>query len=99
MFHRAMEREALWTGEMVSVSIAGRQVLLIDLEGEVVAYPDRCRHQGVPLSQGKLAAGVLTCSAHGWQYDARTGQGCNPTGVALPRLAVEIRGADIWVDL
>jgi toluene monooxygenase system ferredoxin subunit len=99
MFHRAMEREALWMGEMVSVSIAGKQVLLIDLEGEVVAYPDRCRHQGVPLSQGKLAGGVLTCSAHGWQYDARSGRGCNPTGVALLRLPVEIRGADIWVDL
>jgi nitrite reductase/ring-hydroxylating ferredoxin subunit len=42
---------------------------------------------------------VLTCSAHGWQYDARSGRGCNPTGVALLRLPVEIRGADIWVDL
>jgi toluene monooxygenase system ferredoxin subunit len=99
MFHRAMEREALWAGEMVSVAIAGRRVLLIDLEGEVVAYPDRCCHQGVPLSQGKLAGGVLTCSAHGWQYDARTGRGCNPTGIVLTRLAVEIRGADIWVEL
>ena len=99
MFERAMERERLWAGEMVAVTVGGRRVLLVDVDGEVAAYPDRCCHQGVPLSQGKLKGGVITCSAHGWEYDARTGQGRNPRGVRLACLAVEIRDGEIWVDV
>jgi toluene monooxygenase system ferredoxin subunit len=99
MFQRVMARDELWTGEMIGVLVGGRKVLLLDVGGEVVAFPDRCRHQGVPLSQGKLQAGIITCSAHGWEYDARTGRGRNPSDVALPRLAVEIRDGEIWVDV
>jgi toluene monooxygenase system ferredoxin subunit len=98
-FRKVMERQALWTGEMVSVTIDGRRVLLIDVDGEVSAFPDRCCHQGVPLSQGKLAGDRLICGAHGWEYDARTGRGRNPSGVALPRFTVEIRGGDIWIEV
>jgi toluene monooxygenase system ferredoxin subunit len=41
---------------------------------------------------------VLTCSAHEWQYDARTGRGLNPANVTLPRYPVEVRNAEIWID-
>jgi toluene monooxygenase system ferredoxin subunit len=94
-----MARHELWAGEMTAVSVEGRRVLLLDVDGEVHAYPDRCLHQAVPLSQGKLDRGVLTCAAHGWEYDARSGQGLNPTGVALACLPVEIRDGHIWVEV
>jgi toluene monooxygenase system ferredoxin subunit len=89
----------VWTGEMVGVEVEGRPILLVDVEGTVCAYEDRCRHKGVRLSEGKLDGFVITCAAHGWQYDARTGQGVNPEGVALPRYEVRIAGDDILIDL
>ncbi len=89
----------VWRGEKVGVEIDGRPVLLVNVEGPVCAYEDRCRHKGVRLSEGRLDGFVLTCRAHGWEYDARTGRGINPEAVALPRYAVEIEGDDILIDV
>jgi toluene monooxygenase system ferredoxin subunit len=94
-----MGADDLWIGEMRSVAMPGGRLLLINLEGEVRAFEDRCAHQGVPLSEGRLADGVLTCSAHEWQYDAATGRGLNPCGVALQTFPVEVRDGAIWVDV
>ena len=36
---------------------------------------------------------------HQWQYDARTGQGVNPRGVALRALPMKIEDGGIWVEV
>ena len=89
----------VWTGGKVGVVAGGRPVLLVNVDGVVCAYEDRCRHKGVRLSEGRLDGFVLTCAAHGWQYDARTGHGINPESVVLPRYDVKIVGDDVFVDL
>jgi toluene monooxygenase system ferredoxin subunit len=89
----------VWAGEKIGIDAGGRSILLVNVDGVVCAYEDRCRHKGVKLSEGRLDGAVLTCAAHGWQYDARTGLGLNPEGVALPRYEVTIAGDDILVDL
>jgi toluene monooxygenase system ferredoxin subunit len=89
----------LWVGEMRGIEIEGHDVLLVNLGGAVSAFADRCLHQGVRLSAGRLRGCVLTCAAHEWQYDARTGVGINPEGVALRRYPLEIRDGKIWIDL
>jgi toluene monooxygenase system ferredoxin subunit len=89
----------LWSGEMRSVKVEGQPVLLINIEGNVRAYADRCAHQRFPLSQGRLDGCVLTCRAHEWQYDALSGAGMNPRGVALAGFPVEVREGAIWVDV
>lgn len=99
MWRRVTRADDLWIGEMRATSVEGRALLLVNIEGRVQAFEDRCAHQGVPLSQGRLEAGVLTCSAHQWQYDAATGQGLNPCGVALKSFPVEVRDGDIWIEI
>jgi len=98
-FYRAASLEDLWSGEMRGVCVAGKPVLLVNIGGEVRAYEDRCRHLGLPLSDGKLTGCVLTCPAHGWQYDLTTGQGVNPESVKLPPYVVKIEGDDILVSV
>ncbi len=98
-FCKATTLDELWSGEKIGVVLGGRRVLLVNVAGTVCAYEDRCRHKGVPLSEGRLEDGVLTCCAHGWEYDARTGRGINPESVKLPRYAVRIEGSDVLVDV
>lgn len=99
-FRRVADAADLWPGEMRAVVVDGATLLVANLDGEVVAYEDRCAHQGVPLSRGRLerVSCALTCSAHGWQYDLRTGVGINPKGVALRRHSVKIEAGGIWVE-
>lgn len=95
----AARLDSLWSGEMMGIVMDGVKVLLVNLDGRVCAYEDRCAHQRVPLSQGRLCGRVLTCAAHEWQYDACTGHGLNPQGVALRRFPVCIEGGDILLDV
>ena len=89
----------VWMGEKVGVEVCGRLVMLVNVDGIVCAYEDRCLHKGVRLSEGRLEGSVLTCAAHGWQYDARTGAGINPENVRLTGYPVQIEKGDILVDL
>jgi nitrite reductase/ring-hydroxylating ferredoxin subunit len=78
----------LWIGEMRRFEVAGTPVLLVRVELGVFAYEDRCAHLGVALSEGVLEGCTLTCKAHHYQYDVRTGLGLNPVGSSLRPLTV-----------
>jgi toluene monooxygenase system ferredoxin subunit len=97
-FQRVMTDGELWDGEMLGRVVAGEKLLLLKLDGRVCAYADRCAHLGVALSAGKLEGHVLTCSAHHYQYDARTGLGINPRRVALTRYEAKVEDGQILVD-
>ena len=96
---RAMALADLWDDEMRACQVGNRRLLVLKHKGVVCAYEDRCAHQGVPLSQGELNDGVLTCCAHHWQYDAVTGAGINPASARLKRVPVLVRDDGILVDL
>src|SRR5262245_13829224 len=96
-YRLAARLDNLWSGEMLGVCLGGRRVLLVRIDGEVHAYEDRCAHLGVALSEGRLAGGVLTCRAHEWQYDVRTGRSINPKSAMLRRFPVRIEGGAILV--
>jgi toluene monooxygenase system ferredoxin subunit len=97
-YAKTLAQEELWVGEMRSCDVAGRRVLVLRLQTGIHAYQDRCAHLRVPLSEGTLRNGVLTCSAHGFEYDAATGRGINPKDARLVALPVRIEGGHIWVD-
>jgi toluene monooxygenase system ferredoxin subunit len=95
----AVSDDELWIGEMRGLSLNGRRVLLIRTDEGYSAFEDRCAHLGVRLSEGELSGCTLTCRAHHYQYDARTGQGVNPRSVRLRRFPVEVSGGGVLVDV
>jgi len=101
-YRRACSVDDVWSGEIAGVIVEGVPVLLVRLEGELHAYEDRCAHQAVRLSEGRLArvdgVATLTCAAHGWTYDARTGCGINPPEARLRRLPLRVERGEILVD-
>jgi toluene monooxygenase system ferredoxin subunit len=96
---RALRRDELWAGEMRGVRLGNVRVLLLDVDGTVHAFEDRCAHMKMPLSGGTLAGGVLTCATHGWQYDAASGRGINPRSACLRRFDVTTKDGEIWVEV
>ncbi|WP_026239885.1 Rieske 2Fe-2S domain-containing protein [Parafrankia discariae] len=90
-----VEAESLWDGEMEAFDVGPDEVLLLKVDGGIRAYDGTCPHQGVSLVEGELENGVLTCRAHEWQFDARTGAGLNPRDNHLTRHDVRIDGAGV----
>jgi nitrite reductase/ring-hydroxylating ferredoxin subunit len=85
--------DAMWDGEMESFDVGDDEVLVLKVGGEIRAYDGVCPHQSQSLVEGELEGGVLTCRAHEWQFDARTGEGVNPKDACLVRHDVRVTGA------
>jgi Fe-S cluster biogenesis protein NfuA/nitrite reductase/ring-hydroxylating ferredoxin subunit len=50
-------------GQLATVSVAGSDLLVANVEGALLAYRDRCASCGAPLHEGLLSAGALHCPA------------------------------------
>lgn len=80
---RALDLEELWEGDLVGVVVDGKPVMLINVDGTVYAYANRCPHQDWELSDGDLDDTTLTCVRHLWEFDITTGCGVNPADARL----------------
>ena len=77
----------------------GRQIALFHTPRGVLACNNRCPHEGYPLREGSLDERcILTCNWHNWKFDLESGRNLYG-GEGLRTYPVEIRGADVWVDL
>jgi toluene monooxygenase system ferredoxin subunit len=95
----AMHLDDLWDGEMEGVEVGGKQVLLVNIDGDVRAYRNRCPHQEWALSEGDFDGETITCARHLWVFDARSGTGVNPDNCALARYPCRVdEDGTIFVD-
>lgn len=99
-FKKICTIDDVWEGEMAEFELDGHEVLIVHLDGgRVMAWQGTCPHQDIPLSEGKLEFGLLTCRAHLWQFDAASGCSVNPTGCELAQYPVRLEGDEVQVDV
>ncbi|TWE09983.1 Rieske 2Fe-2S domain-containing protein [Rudaeicoccus suwonensis] len=89
-WHVVSHLDDLWEGEMVAVDVQGQSVLLVNVDGDVFAYRNRCPHQEWPLDDGDLDGEKLTCAQHLWEFDVSTAEGINPANTTLVRYACSV---------
>ena len=98
-FQTVLRANELWDGDMRVVVVAAKRLVLIRQGTAISAFEDRCAHLGVPISQGRIDRGVITCSAHHWQYDVATGTGVNPRNAQLCRFPARLHNGEVQVDV
>ena len=98
-WHKVATLEDLWEGEMMAVAVDDTDVLLLNIEGRVFAYENRCPHSGSRLSEGQLDGPFLTCSSHEWVFDCRFGQGVNPASACLRQFDVRVDSDWVFISL
>lgn len=90
------------------VDVAGRSIVVFNVDGAFYALGDRCPHQGGPLSQGhqigELRADgpgrhrycrrnmIIRCPWHHWEFDIETGRS------RVDPARVRVRSYEIAVD-
>ncbi len=82
-------------GKTVMVGGARRAVFLH--AGRVYALSNVCRHQGGPVSEGRILDGCITCPWHGWQYNPDTGVSPPPFHEVIETFPVQLRGEVVYV--
>lgn len=92
----------LWEGDFIDAEVEGEEIIVVHLfGGQLRAYQGMCPHQEVLLADGNvdIENGVITCSAHEWQFNIDDGSGRNPKGCQLFRYDVKREGDDIFIGV
>jgi naphthalene 1,2-dioxygenase system ferredoxin subunit len=97
---KAADRSALGEGEVIGVIVAGQEIALYDMDGDLYATDDICTHAYAKLSDGWLDKGEIECPLHAGRFDVKTGAATAPPCTEnLKTYPVRVIGDDIQIKL
>ena len=97
---KAADRSALNEGDVLGVIVAGHEIALYDIEGQVFATDDICTHAYAKLSDGWFDNGEIECPLHAGRFDPRTGKATAPPCVdPIRTYPVRVESGAIQVKL
>lgn len=99
LFIKVSEVDAVPPGKMRQVEVAGKRILLANVDGHFYATDDTCTHEDASLSTGFLKGEWVKCPLHGSRFNVRNGEVVDePAEVNLKTYAVRIDGNDVWLS-
>jgi len=76
------------------------EILVVNVEGDMYAFENRCPHMGYSLYYGSLDGEVLTCGFHQAKFNVKTGKSLGAaTSEPLKAFRTKIQNASILIDL
>ena len=85
-----LKRANLPVGATQRVLYPPFHVLVVNLGGVPYAIDDTCNHAGDSLARGELSGCLVSCPAHGYRFDVRTGQLIEPAGLCDAQRTFEV---------
>ena len=99
LFIKVSDVDAVPPGKMRQVEVAGKRILLANVDGHFYATDDTCTHEDASLSTGFLKGEWVKCPLHGSRFNVRNGEVVDePADVNLKTYAVRIDGNDVWLS-
>jgi len=86
------------SNEAKEFQCANRTICVANVNAELSAMDNECRHSGGPLGQGVISGGKVICPWHGWAWDPKTGAAHVP-GVAVAVYPVKVENGEVWIEL
>lgn len=94
----ACARSEISDGDKLEIELPnGDFVLLLGVNGKVIAVCGDCPHQDTPLAEGSLIGSVLTCPVHFWQWDVESGEMLGPAELPLPSYDVREDEGQVFI--
>ena len=79
---------------------AGGAAIILSRRGtRVSCFQNACAHLGLPIDDGNVANGIITCPHHGFRYDLDTGECLTASSVRLRAHAVRVTERRVEVRL
>jgi naphthalene 1,2-dioxygenase system ferredoxin subunit len=87
-------------GDVTAVEVAGREVALYEVDGEIFATANICTHGQARLCDGFLEDGAIECPLHQGRFDVRTGKAlCAPLTEDLRTYPIKVEDGRVFVRL
>jgi len=86
--------------DVIGLAVAGRDIALYGVGGEVFATDNICTHGHARLCDGFLEGNEIECPLHQGKFDVRNGKPtCAPVTEPLRSYPVKIEGGRVWLAL
>ena len=96
----ALAAEDLPTDDVLGVAVAGRDIAVYAVDGEVFATDNLCTHGHARLCDGFLEGHEIECPLHQGKFDVRDGRPtCDPVTEALRTYPVKIEGGRVFLQV
>ena len=96
----ALAADALPQDDVIGVEVAGRDIALYTVGGDVFATDNLCTHGQARLCDGFLDGHEIECPLHQGKFDVRDGRPtCEPVTEPLRSHPVKIEGGRVYVQL
>jgi naphthalene 1,2-dioxygenase system ferredoxin subunit len=96
----AAAADAVPEEDVVAVTVAGKEVALYGVDGEVYATDNICTHGHARLCDGFLEGTEIECPLHQGRFDVRSGKAmCAPLTDDIRTYPVKIENGRVFVDL
>lgn len=84
--------------DVIALQVAGREIALYSVEGELFATDNLCTHGHARLCEGFLLGHEIECPLHQGRFDIRSGQAtCEPVTEAIRSYPVKIDGGRVFL--
>ena len=85
-------------GETILVEIDNKDLLIVNVGGEIFAITNDCTHSGGSLCEDFLDEDIIECPLHGAKFNVRSGEVVEgPADEPISTYEVTIDGQDILV--
>ncbi|MDX9842525.1 MAG: non-heme iron oxygenase ferredoxin subunit [Aquabacterium sp.] len=92
--------DAVPEGDVVGVNVAGKDIALYEVEGEIFATDNICTHGHARMSDGFLEGREIECPLHQGKFDVCTGQAlCAPLTENIRTYPVRIVDRRVLLNL
>nr|BAA20390.1 ferredoxin [Pseudomonas putida] len=87
-------------GDVLGVTVEGKDLALYEVEGEIYATDDLCTHGAARMSDGYLEGREIECPLHQGRFDVCTSRAlCAPVTENIKTYAVKIENLRVMIDL
>ncbi len=98
-FVPCLKENEIKDGQMKSVRVKGRSILLVKQGGQVFAVSNLCPHMGCTLDKGILREYMVMCPCHGWKFDVRNGQYESIKEITLVSYRCKVQNGKVSVEI
>jgi ferredoxin-nitrite reductase len=98
-YYEVALESAVPDGSALSVRVAGSELALFRIDGQIRALDGVCPHAGGSLAEGSIEGGAVVCPLHQWRFDAASGAGLAPATACVSSYPVRIDAGKVFVKL
>ena len=96
---KAATLEQITENCILPIRVNNHDLILYKQNDDITCYSNSCSHLGFSLDKGTVFKGIITCAAHKFAYNLKTGECLTYPDISLQSYQVKTKNNNIYIQL